>query len=57
MNGLELKKKELELERVKLAKKEMEFKIEERLEEIDRLKSHIEIQNQTIKKIEQEIKG
>jgi hypothetical protein len=57
MSTLEQRKKELELERVKLAKKELEFKIEERLEEIDRLKSHIEIQNQTIKKIEQEIKG
>lgn len=57
MSSLELRKKELELERVKLAKKELEFKIEERLEEIERLKSHIEIQNETINKIEKELKG
>jgi len=41
---LDTKKKELELARVQLARQEMEFKIEERLEEIERLKSNIEIQ-------------
>lgn len=57
MSTLEKRKKELELERVKLAKKELEFKIEERLDEVERLKKHIDIQNETINKIEQEIKG
>lgn len=53
---LEIRRKELELERVKLAKKEMEFKIEERIDEIDRIKMGIETQKEHIKKLEQEIK-
>lgn len=53
--NLENKKKKLELQRVILAKDELEFKIEERLEEIERLKTHIEIQKQTILKLKQEI--
>lgn len=53
--SLELKKKKLEYQRVKLAKDELEFKIEERLEEIDRLKSHILIQKQTLDKLQKEI--
>lgn len=41
---LEIKKAKLELARVNLAKQEMEFKIEERLQEIARLKEHIALQ-------------
>lgn len=41
---IELKRKKLELSRVELAKQEQELKIEEKLEEIERLKSVIEIQ-------------
>lgn len=41
---LERKKKQLELKRVVMAREELEFKIEERLEEIERLKSHIDVQ-------------
>lgn len=44
MSNLELKRKELELLKVETGRKELEFKIEEKLEEIGRLKSHIEIQ-------------
>lgn len=44
--SLELKKKELELQRAQLAKKELEFKVEERLEEVGRLKAHIILQEQ-----------
>lgn len=44
MTSLELKKKKLELSRVQVARQELEFKIEERLDEISRLKDHIEIQ-------------
>lgn len=55
MSNLDQKKKKLELQRVSLAKDELLFKIEERLEEIDRLKKHIEIQEQTILKLKQEI--
>lgn len=55
--SMEVKKKELELARVKVAQQELEFKIEERLEEIDRLKVHIEVQKQTVDRLEQELKG
>lgn len=44
MNPLELKRKELELSRVDLARQELELKIEERKEEIKRLESMILIQ-------------
>lgn len=42
--SLELKKKQLELSRVRLARQEMELKIEERMEEIKRLEDFIRIQ-------------
>lgn len=42
--SLEIKKKKLELARVQVARQELEFKIEEKLEEIERLKAAIEIQ-------------
>lgn len=54
--SLDVKKKKLELQRVELAKEELLFKIEERLEEIERLKKHIEVQDQTILKLKEEIK-
>jgi len=44
--NLDSKRKHLELARVKMARQELEFKVEERLEEIDRIKNHIEIQKQ-----------
>lgn len=56
-SNMEKKKRELELERVKLAKKELEFKIDERLEEVERLKEHIKIQDEKIQEIEKELKG
>jgi len=42
--GIELKKRQLELARVTLARQELEFRIDERMEEIKRLKENIEIQ-------------
>jgi hypothetical protein len=42
--SIELKRKQLELARVELARQEQELKIEERFEEISRLKQTIEIQ-------------
>lgn len=53
--SLELKKKELELKRVELAKEELTFKIEERCEEIERIKTNINIQDETIKKLKNDI--
>lgn len=52
---LEKKRKELELERVKLAKKELEFKIEERMEEVNRLREHIKVQDAKIQELEKEV--
>jgi len=43
MQGLELKKMQVELLRVTAAKAELELRIEERLDEIERLKEHIKI--------------
>lgn len=42
--SLELKRKELEISRVELARQELELKIEERMDEIHRLEKMIEIQ-------------
>lgn len=53
--SLDLKRKRIELMRVETAKCELEFKIEERLEEIKRIKEHIEIQKQTEEKLKKEI--
>ena len=55
MKELDKKKKELELMRVSLAKEEMKLRIEERLDEIERLKRNIEIQEQTEEKIKKEL--
>ena len=44
MNDLEIKRKRVELARVQVARQELELKIDERLDEIKRLKEHIDIQ-------------
>jgi hypothetical protein len=43
-DSIDIKRKKLELSRVELARQEQEFKIEERMEEINRLKGMIDIQ-------------
>lgn len=53
--SLEKKKKELELMRVSLARQELELKIEERLDEIKRLKEHIEIQLKKESELKEEL--
>ena len=53
--SLELKKKQLELARVQIARQELEFKIDERLEDIERLKGHVEVQKQAEEKLQAEI--
>jgi len=55
--SLEIKRKQLELSRVILAREEMEFKIEEMKEEIKRLEGFVVIQEEKIKTLKQEIKG
>jgi hypothetical protein len=54
--NLDNKRKQAELMRVKAARMELEVKIEERLEEIERLKQHIEIQIKKEQELEKEIK-
>jgi len=44
VNDLEIKRKRVELARVQVARQELELKIDERLDEIKRLKEHIDIQ-------------
>lgn len=44
MNPLDVKRKKLELMRVQTARYELEFKIEEKQDEIKRLEDHIKIQ-------------
>lgn len=44
MSPLDLKRMELELIKVAAARAEMEFRIEERLEDINRIKDNIKIQ-------------
>lgn len=64
MSQLELKRKQVELLRVSAAKAELELRIHERQEEIDRLREHISISTakeielvQTIKEMESTLKG
>ena len=54
--SLDLKRKKLELQRVSVATEELKFKIEERLDEIQRIESHIKVQENTIEKLINEIK-
>lgn len=54
--SLELSRKKLELMRVETARHELEFKIEERLEEIKRIQEHIRIQKEKEEQLKQEIK-
>ena len=44
MTPLELKRMKLELIKVSAARSELEFRIEERLDDINRIKEHIKIQ-------------
>lgn len=55
MSKLDLKRKQLEYQRVTTAQMDLELKIEERLEEIERLKEHVEIQRLTAIKLKEEI--
>ena len=56
MIDLEKENKKLEMKRVTLAKEEMEFKILERMAEIDRLKMNNEIQNKRAEELTLELK-
>ena len=53
--SLEIKKKEMELKRVLMAKDEFELRIAEREDEIERLKSQMLQQDEAAEKIKKEI--
>lgn len=53
--SLELKKKEMELKRVLFAKDEQALRIEERLDEIERIKEQMKIQDDAAERIKKEI--
>jgi hypothetical protein len=57
MTHLEKRKKEVELQKVKAARMELELKIDERLDEIERIKEHIKIQIEKEQSLEQELKS
>jgi len=54
---IELKRKELELRRVEMARAEMEFHILEREADIARLRANIENQDKRIAEIKEELKA
>lgn len=56
-NSLELKKLKVELLRVSAAKAELELRIEERLDEIERIKEHIKISEAKEVELKEKIKG
>jgi len=56
MTALEKKRLQAELLRITSAKFELELRIEERLEEIEKLKEHIKIQEDKEKEIQEKLK-
>lgn len=57
MNDLDRMRKELELSKVKCGKMELEYRIVERQQDIDRMKESIEVQDKRIKELETELQG
>ena len=55
--NLEKKKKILELQRVQTARMELEFKIDERMDEIERLKANIAVQEAKEAELQKEIEN
>lgn len=55
--ALELKKIKVELLRVSAAKAELELRVEERLDEIERIKEHIKIQENKEQELQDKIKA
>lgn len=55
MNALDKKRKIFDIKRLETAKMEMELKIAERLDEIERIKENILKQEAAIKKLEEEL--
>jgi len=56
MSNLKKKKLELDIMKVAAAKAELEYKIEERLQDIKRMKEHIELQEKRKIELHKELK-
>jgi len=54
--GLEEKKKKLQIKKIDTAIAELEYKIEERLEDIKRMEEHIILQRKLEEEVKQELK-
>lgn len=57
MTHMEKRKKEVELQKVKAARMELELRVDEKLEEIERIKEHIEIQLAKEATLQEELKN
>lgn len=55
MSGLDLRRKKVELMRVSAAKAELDLRIYERMEEIERIREHIKVSEQSEQKLKEEI--
>lgn len=55
MSPLDLKRKEMELTRVSCGRQEMELKIEEKLEEVENLRTHLKLQIEAESKLKEEL--
>lgn len=53
--NLDIKRKELEIVKVSAAKAELEFRILEKLDEVERIKQHIEIQEKREQELQAEL--
>lgn len=54
---LEKKRKEVELMKIRAATVELEFKMMERQQDIERIEGHIKLQKERQKELEKELKG
>lgn len=52
---LEMKRKEVEIIRIKASSAELEFKIMERMDEIERIKENIKLQKARVEELEKEL--
>jgi hypothetical protein len=53
--NLEIKRAEVEIARIKAVRLEMELKIDERMEEIERMREHMKLQEDRIAELEAKI--
>lgn len=51
----EIKKKELEQVKINAAKMELEFRILEKMQEVDRIKENIKLQDQALDRLQKEL--